>query len=161
MNCDWVKEKIFSYLDAEVTAEDREKIVAHLATCPACAEELACFKSIQQTAQTLEELKPSDYFELRLKQRLEAKPKATVWSFLWKRRLAWALTLPVLVILSFIVFRFPSSKSTPTVQVEADSYYLGTESGAANTHYVENKELENGVDEIIVIPVLSYVDQSY
>lgn len=170
MNCDWVKEKIFPYLDEEVTPEDREKIDAHLATCPVCVEELACFSNIQQTAQVLDELKPSDYFELRLKRRLEASPKLSIGSWFMKRRLAWAFTLPVLVVLSFIIVRFYSARktanllrasSTPSVQVEADYYYLDTESESPDIQYVEEKELGDGANKVLVVPVLSYADQSY
>jgi anti-sigma factor RsiW len=170
MNCDWVKERIFPYLDEEVTPEDREKFDAHLAACPACAEELACFSNIKQTARVLDELKPSDYFELRLKQRLEASPKFSIGSWFKKRKLAWAFTLPVLVVLSFIIVRFYSSRktanllrasSTPSVQVEADYYYLDTESASPDIQYVEEKELGNGASKVLVVPVLSYADQSY
>jgi anti-sigma factor RsiW len=170
MNCDWVKERIFSYLDEEVSPEDRGNIDAHLTVCPACAEEMACFTNIQQTARVLDELKPSDYFELRLKRRLEASPKFSILSLFWQRKLAWAFTLPVLVFLSFIVVRFYSSRktanllrasSTPSVQVEADYYYLDTESASPGIQYVEEKELDNGASKILVVPVLSYADQSY
>jgi len=170
MNCDWVKDKIFSYLDGEITPEDRGKIEVHLAACPACAEELACFTNIQKTAQVLDELKPSDYFELRLKRRLEASPKFSIGSWFKKRRLAWAFTLPVLVVLSFIIVRFYSSRrtanllrasSTPSVQVEADYYYLDTESASPDIQYVEEKEIEDGASKVLVVPVLSYADQSY
>ncbi|MDH5186715.1 MAG: zf-HC2 domain-containing protein [candidate division WOR-3 bacterium] len=161
MNCHWVKEKIFPYLDGEVTAEERGKIEAHLASCQSCAEELACFKNIRTTAHTLDELKPSDYFEMRLKRRLQVTPKSSVWSFLWKRRLAWAAALPVLVILSFIIFRSSSSKPMPSLQVEADYYYLETESESPDIQYVVEKELSNGSNQVLIVPVLSYADKSY
>ena len=172
MNCHWVKEKILLYLDGEVTAEERNKIESHLASCQSCAEELACFTGIQKTAHALEELQPSDYFELRLKRRLEKASKPSVWSFLWKRRLAWAAVLPVLVILSFVIFRFSSlhetsgllrvsSEPTTSLQVEADYYYMETESESPDVQYVMEKELSNGVEQVLVVPVLSYADKSY
>lgn len=172
MNCHWVKEKIFSYLDNEVSAEERNKIESHLNSCQSCAEELACFTNIQKTAHTLEELQPSDYFELGLKRRLEKAPRPSVWSFIWQRKLAWAAVLPVLTILSFVIFRFSSlhetsgllqvsSKPTPSVQVEADYYYMETESETPNIQYLMEKEFSNGVEQVLVVPVLSYADKSY
>lgn len=87
MNCDKVKELLWSYLENKTTAEETAEIETHLEGCAACREELAQQKEIKNALASLpdEEL-PEDY-HTELMQKLQAERK--VVPFPAKKKHGW------------------------------------------------------------------------
>lgn len=87
MNCDKVKELLWTYLENKTTAEETAEIETHLEDCAACREELAQQKEIKNALASLpdEEL-PEDY-HTELMQKLQAERK--VVPFPAKKKHGW------------------------------------------------------------------------
>ena len=87
MNCDKVKELLWTYLENKTTAEETAEIETHLEGCAACREELAQQKEIKNALASLpdEEL-PEDY-HTELMQKLQAERK--VVPFPVKKKHGW------------------------------------------------------------------------
>lgn len=87
MNCDKVKELLWTYLENKTTAEETAEIETHLEGCAACREELAQQKEIKNALASLpdEEL-PEDY-HTELMQKLQAERK--VVPFPAKKKHGW------------------------------------------------------------------------
>lgn len=87
MNCDKVKELLWTYLENKTTAEETAEIETHLEGCAACREELAQQKEIKNALASLpdEEL-PKDY-HTELMQKLQAERK--VMPFPAKKKHGW------------------------------------------------------------------------
>lgn len=87
MNCDKVKELLWTYLENKTTAEETAEIETHLEGCAACREELARQKEIKNALASLpdEEL-PEDY-HTELMQKLQAERK--VVPFPAKKKHGW------------------------------------------------------------------------
>ena len=86
MNCKDIREFLTTYLDGEVTSEEREQIRAHLSACPRCREELEALAITRHNLRQALKLMaakatPSPQAWARLRQRLEAEQtKITIWS---------------------------------------------------------------------------------
>jgi len=82
MSCDPFHLSITAYLDGEIGKEEENKLMAHLAQCPSCREELSAHRQIKEL---------SAYLRLR-------QPEDQAWTDYWagiynrlERRLAWIL----------------------------------------------------------------------
>lgn len=78
MNCNKVKELLISYLDNEVSHQDRDSIETHLAACPGCREEMEALAETQrELRQALESMtagvSPSPHAWATVKQRIAAE----------------------------------------------------------------------------------------
>ncbi len=76
MNCKEINQLLLSYLDNEVSTEERDAIVAHLSACPSCREELEALASTQRELRhafkvITARVSPSSYAWATIKQPLE------------------------------------------------------------------------------------------
>jgi len=60
MSCDEFKPMMMGYLDGELDPEQRARFESHLATCKACALELAEFRKMKEELSMLRFQEPSD-----------------------------------------------------------------------------------------------------
>lgn len=70
MNCDIIRELFSSYIDDQLSRQDRRQVEEHLATCPACAEELAMLRQTVALTAQLEEAELPEGFHASLAARL-------------------------------------------------------------------------------------------
>jgi anti-sigma factor RsiW len=83
MKCDEVHERLATYLDDEVTAEEGRALRAHLENCPACWAEMAALWAVQSRvkralgADAARVEAPADAWD-RLRARLAFEPSPTV-----------------------------------------------------------------------------------
>ena len=71
MKCQKIKKRLSVFVDGEVKEKEKNKILAHLSTCPYCAQEAKTLFSLQALLEEEKEtIKPSPYFTNKLEQRI-------------------------------------------------------------------------------------------
>ena len=70
MNCHNIKKRLSAYLDGEITDEEEEIILEHLAGCEKCREELAAFSEVQDSLRMIKGMDVPPYFMTRLRQQI-------------------------------------------------------------------------------------------
>ena len=74
MKCDGVQERLTSYLDLELSSEERESVKDHLLTCLFCMEELNGLKKVGQWVHLIQP-EPDPYFEKQLLRLVKSSKK--------------------------------------------------------------------------------------
>lgn len=87
MNCDKVKELLWTYLENKTTAEETAEIETHLEGCAACREELAQQKEIKNALASLPDEELPEGYHTELMQKLQAERK--VVPFPAKKKHGW------------------------------------------------------------------------
>ena len=59
-DCEDLKPQMMSYLDGELSDEERRRFESHLSTCARCAEELAGFREMKERLAMLKFREPTD-----------------------------------------------------------------------------------------------------
>ena len=71
MKCQKIKKRLSVFVDGEVKEKEKNKILAHLSTCPYCEQEAKTLFLLQALLeQEKETIKPSPYFTNKLEQRI-------------------------------------------------------------------------------------------
>jgi anti-sigma factor RsiW len=80
-DCNAIQPELSAYVDGELTPHRRERIEAHLASCPQCREALAELKTLAAGVAALPKLQPSPRFlaEVRRKIARGDNPEALTW----------------------------------------------------------------------------------
>jgi predicted anti-sigma-YlaC factor YlaD len=89
MKCSQVKRRLSAFLDGEVSEKEKLKISEHLKSCIDCQKELESLSYVSNFLDSLEEIEPSPYFIVRLKQRIaeqESKRLIRLPFMEWARR---------------------------------------------------------------------------
>ena len=87
MNCDKVKELLWTYLENKTTAEETAEIETHLEGCAACREELAQQKEIKNALASLPDEELPEGYHTELMQKLQAERK--IVPFPAKKKHGW------------------------------------------------------------------------
>lgn len=161
MDCQWVKERIFAFIDGELPLVERREIEEHLASCKSCAEELAIFTRIQEVSQTLTKYQPSGFFEARLKSRLQEKPVHSWVTLFLNRKIRWAVVIPILLIIGIVIFRQRTTRHVQPVHVKADYYYMETEAAEPHAQFVVEQAANGESDKFYIIPAVYYDEGSF
>jgi anti-sigma factor RsiW len=66
MNCERIEELLSSYLERDLSPEDKREVEAHLEICPSCAELLAALRETQEALAGFPELEPSPALMVKL-----------------------------------------------------------------------------------------------
>jgi anti-sigma factor RsiW len=142
MKCGQMETKLVGYLDGKLAAAERRQMEAHLATCAACQQRVAEFRSVWDVLDELPALAPSTAFDNRIRARVRQEPvNAGFWSWIVPSpRMAFAVT--ALLIASIWLSSFQPGRLAVT----------HSPSGAA----VQNAEAEFGM--IKDLPVLEDYD---
>lgn len=74
MTCERVKPLISAYIDGEVTAAERERVLTHIRICPTCAALLADYRQVRLQVRSLGPVEPPPALAGSLWQRLAAAP---------------------------------------------------------------------------------------
>ena len=88
MNCEAVRELLWTYLEKETTAEEAVKIEEHLKNCAVCREELELQKEIMDSLQNLPDEELPDGFHANLMQKLQVEAAPNVVPFPVKKKKA-------------------------------------------------------------------------
>lgn len=141
MKCDGVQERLTSYLDLELSSEERESVKDHLLTCLRCMEELNGLKKVGQWVHLIQ-LEPDPYFANQMLRVIKSSKKAGE-----KKRL-WGLA-------PSIYFPLPAIRRTAMAFVfffaVLTAYYLGVQSHpfwVARSVGVSQRDLEKINQEI-------------
>ena len=86
MNCEAVRELLWTYLEKETTAEEAVKIEEHLKACADCREELELQKEIMDSLQNIPDEELPDGFHASLMQKLQAEAAPNVVPFPVKKK---------------------------------------------------------------------------
>ena len=94
MNCGQTEKKLVAYLDGKLAIAERRQMEAHLATCAACQERAAEFRSVWDVLDELPALEPSTAFDNRVRARVRQEPiRVGFWSWIVPSpRMAFAVT---------------------------------------------------------------------
>lgn len=142
MNCGHTEKKLVAYLDGRLAIAERRQFEAHLATCEACQEQAAGFRSVWNALDELPALAPSPSFDNRVRARVQQESRRAGF---WNRivpspRLAFAAT--ALLVASIWLSSFQPTRVPPTY--------------APGTAAVQNTEADFGM--IKDLPVLEDYD---
>jgi anti-sigma factor RsiW len=141
MKCDGVQERLTSYLDLELSLEERQFIKDHLSICSLCTEELNELKKVGQWVRLIQP-EPDPYFENQLLRVIKSSRKER------EKRKFWNLA-------PSIYFRLPVIRRTAMAFVflfaVLTAYYLGYQSHpfwVAQSVGVSQRDLEKINQEI-------------
>lgn len=102
MNCDKVKELLWTYLENKTTAEETAEIETHLEGCAACREELAQQKEIKNALASLPDEELPEGYHTELMQKLQAERKIVPFpakkKHVWKQMSMIAAAVLVVVV---------------------------------------------------------------
>lgn len=88
MNCETMEELISAYVDGEVTAEERQTVERHVASCASCRAALQDFSTAQTLLRTLPVLDAPQGFRQRVTAHVEQTPRSWAWRWLVAPRFA-------------------------------------------------------------------------
>jgi anti-sigma factor RsiW len=86
--CDTIRNSFSDYLDGAVNGHEMQAIAAHLDSCPACTDEFAGWRAMQQTLSTLRSTKAPE--DLGLKLRLAISRERAARQATWRDSLSLA-----------------------------------------------------------------------
>jgi len=156
MTCDEVKDRLSAYLDGELDAATRAMIVAHLAACPSCRDELDALRSLWSTLDTWEAPKASPGFNERFWSRASqhaARP-----------RLRRALILsPILAgaIAAIVALAIVLSGGTNAPAIPAQEVPIVEILGLSDLPILQGKNIGTQVEAIEVLQALEPEDWSW
>ena len=107
MNCSEIRPWILRSIDAELSAQDQERLNAHLLGCAGCAREMKILLLPQRLARALPVCKPSPFFYQKLRARLNAESQtATIWQIVpgLSRQLVPVLATVTLALISVFAY---------------------------------------------------------
>lgn len=126
MNCRKCRSQLSAYLDGELTAQETEKVNAHLAACGACREELAL---LQRTICLVKELPPvpappalAEQVQVKL-QSTDTEPAAAKQVSKW--RVLWPAAAVLVTGLALWIFYPPRHRPEPETTVAGRSWVGG------------------------------------
>lgn len=128
MKCAEMEILVSSYIDGEVTREEKQAVEDHLKICDVCRTTLIEFSRLHTLSQELERKEAPPGFRQRVTQRLETKPRfATVWFPRRRPRLVYALSFALLLLLGGGLFalrhaQVPMPPSTEQAAPDVDVY---------------------------------------
>jgi len=122
MKCSRIR-RLSAFLDGEVTEEEKQHILEHLKTCPDCQKELEALHQVSDSLDSFEEIEPSPYFMIHLKQRIAEREARSFIRFPfveWTRRVAVPVGTTALVIFSLFLGSY-LGKAIYQVRAESES----------------------------------------
>lgn len=148
MQCRECQKHLSIYLDGMLTAPECHLVEAHLASCPACAQELVSLRTVVGLLQDLPEMIPPKDLALSIKSKIKDLPQKKsrfvgYWAA-WQRKLAVSMGIMAMAGLSILLYTGlgigehakqvadTSNLKTPAIQ---------TGNGAS----LKAKEAENGI----------------
>jgi predicted anti-sigma-YlaC factor YlaD len=106
MKCSRIRRRLSAFLDGEVTEEEKQQILEHLKFCPDCQKELDELHKLSDSLDSFEEIEPSPYFMIRLKQRIAEREERSLIRFPfveWTRHVAVPVGVTALIIFSLFL----------------------------------------------------------
>lgn len=106
MKCSRIRRRFSAFLDGEVSEEEKRQILEHLKSCPDCQRELEALHQLSDSLDSFEEIEPSSYFMIHLKQRIAEREARSLIRFPfmeWTRRVAVPVGATALVIFSLFL----------------------------------------------------------
>ncbi|MDO9575597.1 MAG: anti-sigma factor [bacterium] len=123
MKCSRIRRRLSAFLDGEVTEEEKQYILEHLKSCPDCQRELEALHQVSDSLDYFEEIEPSPYFMIHLKQRIaerEARSLIRLPFVEWTRRVAVPVGAMALVIF-FLLLGGHLGKAIYQTRAESES----------------------------------------
>lgn len=115
MNCETLEELLSAYIDGEVTAEERQTVEQHVASCVSCRATLQDFSAVQTLSKMLPVLDAPQGFRQRVSGRIEQQSRSRIWEMKWVPRFAFG-TIALLLIGASVMFWH--WRQTPQTQPE-------------------------------------------
>ena len=140
MKCRELQERLTSYLDIELTFEERQAVKDHLSICSLCAEELNGLKKVGQWVQ-LTQVEPDTYFQKQVLKAVRLKKQVEKTGF-WSQS-GWAFIYAPVFKRAAMGFVFLLAVS--------GAYYLGYQArplSPASSHDISQNDLEKINQEI-------------
>ncbi len=102
MNCHQAEKLISRLVDGRLDAGTAARLEAHLRICPSCAQTLADYRQMQSLLSGLRmpEEEPLPYFEQRLRARLRAESKPSLWAVVERW---YAAAVPVFLVVAMVL----------------------------------------------------------
>ncbi|MBI4465579.1 MAG: zf-HC2 domain-containing protein [Acidobacteria bacterium] len=111
MTCQQMETFAIPYLDGKLPAPQQEAVKTHLASCVSCAERMQDFSAVSSLLEEWQDIQPSSWFHVRLKQRLAQEEGGSRWLARWLQPFRLiplripAVALALLVLISLVVLR--------------------------------------------------------
>lgn len=102
MNCHQAEKLISRLVDGRLEAGTAARLEEHLQVCPACAQLLADYRQMKSLMSDLQlpETEPLPYFEQRLRARLQAESKRSLWAVVERW---YAAAVPVFLVVAMVL----------------------------------------------------------
>ncbi len=98
------QEKLVAFLDSEMGWDERNQVLQHLMTCPACQQEYLALAKIKSGLRELREYAPSSHASDRIRREAGIRRPSKVvhlpYQSQWRRYLAWAAGIVLVISLS-------------------------------------------------------------
>jgi hypothetical protein len=106
MICRDIEQRLPSYLEGDLPADDKKIVADHLASCPGCSRALEGLKKTQEILRNLDEVEPPPFFEQRIVARIreDAAPKGFLRRFLFPLRIRIPIQVAATVAVAFIAY---------------------------------------------------------
>ncbi|MEJ2536927.1 MAG: zf-HC2 domain-containing protein [Calditrichia bacterium] len=120
MDCDKFRSNFSSYLDGELSSEQRKALDTHFTVCPSCQEIFRQMRIIQQSLKQLPQISSSPDFEQRLRQQIfNSEKRAQIIPFQFQN---WKLpAMGSAIVLATLGLFFVFNNTTDTSQIPVNS----------------------------------------
>ncbi len=149
-SCKEIESALLAAVDGRASAGERDRVAVHVAGCATCARRLEDLRGVWTSLDALEAVEPSPAFDARLRERLEAGSRASLWPAWFPARARWAgLTLAMAaaaVALWFSVRPLRHRPAPASVENPADFAVV------KNLPVLENYDLLSNFDALSALP---------
>jgi hypothetical protein len=130
-DCDVIQPELSAYLDGELAPHRRERVEAHLASCPQCQEALAELKTLAAGVAALPKLEapPRLLDEVRRKIARGDRPEALTWRDYLFRPFWLKVPLEIAALVAVTVFVVRLEEQQPIETVASDQFAQAENSG--------------------------------
>ncbi|MGB9893050.1 MAG: anti-sigma factor family protein [Candidatus Saccharicenans sp.] len=102
MNCAKAEKLISKLLDGRLEGQASNRLEEHLKVCPSCAQLLADYKRLKEIMSQLreKEMEPLPYFDQRLKAKLRAEARPSIWAAAERW---YAAAVPIFLVVAMVM----------------------------------------------------------
>ncbi len=157
MNCKPVETLLLGVVDGRATAEERDRVSGHVATCEACARHLEELGATWSALDELPTVEPSPWFDTRLAARMREPLPKTNWLGRLPAGMRWiAVTAALVAMAVWISLRLPAGRPAPAPNPQNRQDFAVIQ----NLPALENYDVISNFEALSALPGAQTVDHS-
>jgi anti-sigma factor RsiW len=115
MNCEKMESLLLAVVDGRATSEEQERVAAHAAACPSCAQRMEEMSAIWAGLDSLPSVEPSPWFDARLRARMSEPLPKTPWFVRLPSGARWAAVAALVAVALWVSLRPAMRRPAPAV----------------------------------------------